>query len=190
MSRGSSRYRTTGRVLPDVPYKTETLTSIHGAVTDGAVISNYASNNCGVLSCVGSEPGASVQLVNLAVYEYFATGAAIKLALRVYYFSANYTLQAKGSAWRSPSNILTLVGWVDVRSTDYIVVDNDTTATNGYAVAMKTMYRDTDRDDGMGIWMPLDTESNKLYTAVVAREGSKTIALNAQLVLLHHFRSA
>lgn len=188
MSRGATRYRTTGRVLPDVPRKVETLTAIHGTITDGCVIN--AGSACGVLSCVGSEPGVSVQLVNLAAYETFATGSAVKLALRVYYFSANYTLPAKGSAWKAPAAITTLVGYVDIRTANYIEADNDAVATNGFAVAFKTIHRTSDRDDGMGIWMPLDPESNKLYTAVVAREGSKTIALNASLTLVHQFQSA
>lgn len=164
MSNGSSMYRTNGRTM--IPRRRHffVASNFDRAVTDRMCVIAAAGNKAFKLTCVSSEKGAPVTVQSIRHAEYFASGSAVKLATRFYFVESEITT-TPGSTLYIPQ--FQALGHVDVLASDYEVIEDDATATNGIAQAYI-------RNIGLTIY-PGDY-TKEVFVAVQAREGSKTYA--------------
>lgn len=190
MSNRVSKHRELGVVMDWIGYNSIELTNINHALANNGVITNNASNLCSVLSCVGCEPGSVVQLTDLKLTEYFDSGSAVSAAVRIHFFSRDFTLAARGSAFKVPIDDDHYLGYVDIASAEYVALDNDATSTNRFSFVQKTIHNPNDCADGMGQWFKLEDGSNKLYTCTESKQGTGTYAANATLLQRFTFKSA
>lgn len=134
---GTSNYRRVGRLMVPAPrhYFVASGLDAPGALAIGDCVIAATGNKAFTLPCAGAEPGSTIRAIGMTLREYFATTGAIKLPMRWYFLKSEITA-TPGSPLHIPYG--QTLGWIDIDDTDYLVIPDDATATNGTAQVIKS----------------------------------------------------
>ncbi len=164
MSNGTSMYRNSGRTMRPVKWHLITAMNFDRAVTNGMCVFSAAGNKAFKLTCVSAEKGAPVTIHSVIHREYFASGSAVNLATRFLFVKSEINA-TPGSPLYVPK--FQTLGIVDVLATDYELIEDDGSTTNGTSQAEIT---------GINLQIFPGEYTKEVFVVVKAMEGSKTYA--------------